>query len=332
MSFINHFRRHKHDEKSGSSSRDVSAEPRPIPRIVTTTDAPSIVSRDIMKPQLSRSATQERNVSASSAASGSTIAAEENHHNQTGVVERTKSAAVSRAVSPSPPTSRDSNNRRSIAPRGNHIVTDAVFTFRPKLETELKGTKEVALAEGVSSEALLIFISNDRLRRMPARGSRWDKILKWSEDFTKKLALFEVTDESFIPSSKEAVELICASIQLLLLVGLRTLLPPAFMTHKTWGATANMHEQRSLANTFSPPQLGPQNGEALERAFGVFHDYSQVFSFYRKNISLLYSITEARRYLSLSLADMLGECFLSCPSIGVCLILTDTVLQACPLT
>ncbi|CAN8100253.1 unnamed protein product [Discula destructiva] len=267
MSFINHFRRNKHD-KSGSSSRDVSAEPRPVPRIITTTDAPSIVSRDIVKPKMSQLATQSRNVSASSAASGSTIAADDGHRSQGGVLDRAK-AAVTRAVSPGPPSSRESANRRSVAPRGNHIVTDAVYTFRPKLEAEVKGTKEAELAEGVSSEALLIFISNERLKRMPARGSRWDKILKWSEEFTKKLALFEVTDESFIPSAKEAVELICASIQVLLL-------------------------------------LGPQNGEALERAFGVIHEYSQVFSFYRKNISLLYTITEARRYLSLSLADMLG--------------------------
>lgn len=262
MSFINHFRRTKH-EKSGSSSRSASAEPRPniIPRIVTTTDAPSIVSRDILKkPQMSRSTTQDRNVSASSAASGSTIAADDSHQNQTGVLDRAKSAIMSRAVSPSPPTSRDSMNRRSIAPRGNHIVTDAVFSFRPKLEADLKGSKEAELAEGVSSELLLIFISNERLRRMPARGSRWDKILKWAEDFAKKLSLFEVTDESFIPSSKEAVELICASIQLLLLVGHQPFShpPPSAprapalyrtMAHRDPAKLpADMHEQLSFAN------------------------------------------------------------------------------------
>lgn len=53
-------------------------------------------------------------------------------------------------------------------------------------------------------------------------------------------------------------------------------------------------------------QLGPQNGEALERAFGLFHEYGLVFDFYKRNISLLVSISEAKRYLSLSLADMLG--------------------------
>ncbi|KAF3764981.1 hypothetical protein M406DRAFT_292243 [Cryphonectria parasitica EP155] len=111
---------------------------------------------------------------------------------------------MSRATSPSPATPRDSPNRRSFAPRGNHIVTDAVATYRAKLQAELKGGKEQGLAAGVSSEDLLSFIAAERLKRMPARGSRWDKILKQAEDFAKKLSLFEVTDDGFIPSSKEA--------------------------------------------------------------------------------------------------------------------------------
>lgn len=153
-------------------------------------------------------------MSASTAASGSTIAADDIKYSRPSALDRAKSAIMSRAVSPNPSASRQ------LAPRGNHIVTDAVANFRPKLEGELKGTKQESLAAGVSSEDLFGFIASERLRRMPARGSRWDKILKWAEDFAKKLSLFEITDDSFIPSSKEAVELILASIQLLLLVGL----------------------------------------------------------------------------------------------------------------
>ncbi|KAK2600780.1 hypothetical protein N8I77_010288 [Diaporthe amygdali] len=275
MSLFNHLKRSSKHDKSGSSSRSNSVEPsREIPRIVTTTHAPSIVNRDLLKPSMSRPQAQDRAVSttsAFSAASESTIAPEENTRNRTSILDRAKSAIMSRSVSPSPSTSPDSASRKQLAPapRGNHIVTDAVTTFRMKLQAEVKGTNEQILSAGVSSENLFQFIANERLRRMPARGSRWDKILKWAEDFAKKLSLFEVADENFIPSSKEAVELILASIQLLLL-------------------------------------LGPQNGEALERAFGIYHEYGLIFDFYKRNISLLVSISEARRYLSLSLADMLG--------------------------
>lgn len=223
MSLFNHLKRGKHDKSSRSSSRSASVEPQHnIPRIITTTDAPSIVSRELVKPQIQQqmsrtAAQQDRSVSASSsAASESTIAAEDSHHNnhsQGGILERAKSAIMSRTASPSP-----SASGRQLGPRGNHIVTDAVSIFRPKLLADVKGSKQEELSAGVSSEALFTFIANERLRRMPARGSRWDKILKWSEDFAKKLALFEVTEDSFIPSSKDAVELILASIQLLLLV------------------------------------------------------------------------------------------------------------------
>ncbi|ROV96637.1 hypothetical protein VSDG_05608 [Cytospora chrysosperma] len=270
MSLFNHLKRNKQD-KHGSSNH--VEPPREVPRIVTTTDAPSIVNRDFLKPKMSRPKTQDRTVSEASgfsAASDATAVPDESRtRNRSSILERAKAVVTSRSASPSPSTSPDATNRKQLGPRGNHIVTDAVASFRPKLAAELKGYKEAELAAGVSSENLFGFIANERLRRMPARGSRWDKILKWAEDFAKKLSLFEVTDDRFIPSSKDAVELILASIQILLM-------------------------------------LGPQNGEALERAFGIFHEYGLTFDFYKRNISMLVSISEARRYLSLSLADMLG--------------------------
>lgn len=234
MSLFNHLKRSSKHDKSGSSSRSNSVEPsREVPRIVTTTHAPSIVNRDLLKPNMSRPQAQDRAVSTTSAfsnASESTIAPEENTRNRTSILDRAKTAIRSRSASRSPSESPEDVSRKQLAPapRGNHIVTDAVATFRVKLQAEVKGTDEQILSAGVSSENLFGFIANERLRRMPARGSRWDKILKWAEDFAKKLSLFEVADENFIPSSKEAVELILASIQLLLLVSPASF-PPLFM-------------------------------------------------------------------------------------------------------
>lgn len=253
MSLFNHLKRSSKHDKSGSSSRSNSVEPsREIPRIVTTTHAPSIVNRDLLKPSMSRPQAQDRAVSttsAFSAASESTIAPEENSRNRTSILDRAKSAIRSRSASRSPSESPDDATRKQLAPRGNHIVTDAVATFRVKLQAEVKGTEEQILSAGVSSENLFGFIANERLRRMPARGSRWDKILKWAEDFAKKLSLFEVADENFIPSSKEAVELILASIQLLLLVS------PSFYSLFPEGNPANMFD--SLARRTARRWRGP---------------------------------------------------------------------------
>lgn len=205
MSLFNHFKRSKHD-KSGSSSRSTSVEPSiAIPRIIKTTDTPSSISRSLSKPHAMPA---DRSVSAGS---DSTINVEEDRKSRSGA---TDSMTLTRQTSPVP----ERAERRQNAGRGNHIVTDAVSSFRPKLQGELKDTKETHLAAGISSESLFDFIANERLRVMPARGSRWDKILRWAEDFAKKLSLFEVTEDSFIPGSKEAVELINSCLQILLMV------------------------------------------------------------------------------------------------------------------
>ncbi|KAK8192024.1 uncharacterized protein BKA78DRAFT_250650 [Phyllosticta capitalensis] len=148
-------------------------------------------------------------------------------------------------------------------------VHDSLQTLRQRLQDELKSSKEDWLAAGITIEAFLSFISHERLRRMPPKGSRWDKILKWAEYFATSLSLFEEAVETFVDSSKEAAELIFGCLQVLL-------------------------------------QLGPQNGEALERAFSIFHEYGLAFAFYLRNYSLLRSIPETRRELSLALSDMLG--------------------------
>lgn len=53
-------------------------------------------------------------------------------------------------------------------------------------------------------------------------------------------------------------------------------------------------------------QLGPKQGEALERAFAVCHEYGLTFQFYSRNAKVLDSIPEAIRQLGLALTDMVG--------------------------
>lgn len=224
MSLFNHLKRTKSD-KSASSSQP----PQELPRIVTTTDAPSVVSRELLSPRQARNKPSERahdrahdrahSQAGSTAGSETTVVPE---GNQSG---RRRTTTFDKAKYPTPPQTPGTPGGRRNA-RGNQIVPDAVATFRPKLQAELRGSREAGLADGVSSEDLLGFIAAERLRRMPARGSRWDKILKWAEDFAKKLSLFEITGDQFIPSSNEAVELILASVQILLLVSTFPLLTP----------------------------------------------------------------------------------------------------------
>ncbi|KAH7050107.1 hypothetical protein B0J12DRAFT_699514 [Macrophomina phaseolina] len=180
-----------------------------------------------------------------------------------GMLKKAKNA-VRRAVSPSPAPRQRVSESQFI-----NNVHEAVQSLRARLQAELKGTKEEVLAAGITIESFLGFIGAERLRRMPPKGSRWDKILKWAEYFATSLSLFEEAVETFVASSQEAVELIFACLQILL-------------------------------------QLGPGQGEAMERAFSIFHEYGLAFAFYLRHYSLLRTIPEARQELSLALGDMLG--------------------------
>lgn len=129
-----------------------------------------------------------------------------------GMLKKAKNA-VRRAVSPSPAPRQRVSESQFI-----NNVHEAVQSLRARLQAELKGTKEEMLAAGITIESFLGFIGSERLRWMPAKGSRWDKILKWAEYFATSLSLFEEAVETFVASSQEAVELIFACLQILLQV------------------------------------------------------------------------------------------------------------------
>jgi hypothetical protein len=193
----------------------------------------------------------------------STIAAYES--DSQSVAGKTK---VAHSSSPTRTSSEANGNSNSNSnSNSNNELAKAIRGSRSQLLDELKDSKDERLAVGVSSDSLFGFIADERLRRMPAQGSRWDKLLRWAEEFAKKSSLLDIAGDNLIVSSKEAVELIYACLQILL-------------------------------------QLGPENGEALERAFAMFHEYGMAMEFYKRNLSLLVAMPEARRHLSLALGDL----------------------------
>lgn len=138
-----------------------------------------------------------------------------NQDDSQGLLKKAKNT-VRRAVSPSPVPRQRVSESQFIS-----NVHDAVQTLRARLQVELKGSKEEPLAAGVTIESFLGYIGAERLRRMPPKGSRWDKILKWAEYCATSLSLFEEAVETFVASSQEAVELIFACLQILLQVSTR---------------------------------------------------------------------------------------------------------------
>lgn len=88
--------------------------------------------------------------------------------------------------------------------------------YHDELTVLTKGT----LFKPDSVELFLDFVAADRLRRMPHRGSRWDKILRWAEHFTTQVSILDESVGSFVHNSEETAQLVWASCRILLEVSL----------------------------------------------------------------------------------------------------------------
>ena len=76
-----------------------------------------------------------------------------------------------------------------------------------KYQNSLSSFANGSASNGDSVESLLDFVAADRLRRMPHKGSRWDKILKWLEIFAGHVSMFQQSMK-FASKNQEAAELI----------------------------------------------------------------------------------------------------------------------------
>lgn len=83
-----------------------------------------------------------------------------------------------------------------------------------RLTTVASGT----FSKPESEESFLNFVANERLHRMPHRGSRWDKILRWAEYFASMVSTLHESVSSFVPNSAETAQAIWSGCRILLQV------------------------------------------------------------------------------------------------------------------
>ena len=78
-----------------------------------------------------------------------------------------------------------------------------------------------ALDASTSIKSFFDFVANYRLRRMPHKGSRWDKILRWAEYFAAQVSLYHESVSPFVTNSEETAQVLWASCRVLLEVSIR---------------------------------------------------------------------------------------------------------------
>ena len=85
----------------------------------------------------------------------------------------------------------------------------------------LRRINQDALDASTSIRSFFDFVANYRLRRMPHKGSRWDKILRWAEYFAAQVSLYHESVRGFVTNSEETAQLLWASCRILLEVSTR---------------------------------------------------------------------------------------------------------------
>jgi hypothetical protein len=120
---------------------------------------------------------------------------------------------------------RNSINGAFINGGSHPEVSSLIISFRSRsiqvtgrYQDEFKRINHDALTATTSMKSFFDFVANDRLRRMPHKGSRWDKILRWAEYFAAQVSLYHESVGRFVPNSGETAQLLWASCRILLQV------------------------------------------------------------------------------------------------------------------
>lgn len=95
------------------------------------------------------------------------------------------------------------------------ILRETVSSTCSRLIAEFERVDD-SFIQNMSIEHFLDYIERQRLTHMPHRGSRWDKVLKWTEYFALQVSGYAKAVESFVPDSDVAAKLIWTACRALL--------------------------------------------------------------------------------------------------------------------
>ena len=170
---------------------------------------------------------------------------------------------------------------------GNQEVTilkETTTKAQKKLQS-LGGSPADASFSGLSIEELLDYIAAERLRHLPPRGSRWDRVLKYAVLFADEVNAYQQSVSSFLSHHEEAARLVWRSCRILLQV-----------------CIVLKDEKYKLIRI----QMDHHQAVALEKVFGVFYNIGLSLSFFRQNQSLFNINGEIKQSLGIAFADVLA--------------------------
>lgn len=95
--------------------------------------------------------------------------------------------------------------------------TVTFLSMQCKKQFDAKVADEI-LTHTPTLHGFLDFIAAERLRSMPHKGSKWDKVLKWAESLARKLDFYEQSVRGLFSDGSEAARLFFGACRVLLQV------------------------------------------------------------------------------------------------------------------
>ena len=101
------------------------------------------------------------------------------------------------------------NSRKSST--DNSALTEIVHSLANRSSSDILPSRLI----GADYETILEWVSSERMRKLPAEGSSYDKVLVWARLFVERLHSFDLAVESFAGDNHMAAQLAyvhCASL------------------------------------------------------------------------------------------------------------------------
>lgn len=99
-----------------------------------------------------------------------------------------------------------------------YILKDTTTLITVRCKKEFPSEVDEILAGVPTCHAFLDFIATERLRSMPHKGSKWDKVLKWAEGYSRKVDTYSHAISGFAPHCWESARLVWGCCRWLLRV------------------------------------------------------------------------------------------------------------------
>ena len=124
-------------------------------------------------------------------------------------------------ITPLPPMElfhEDENGEMVQTKAKTQVLREHATSVHAQWKREFRSKSEDILTAVPTCYAFFDFIATERLRSVPHKGSKWDRVLKFAESYGSRVDVYANVIRDYVPHSWESAKLVWGSCQALLQV------------------------------------------------------------------------------------------------------------------